>query len=373
MRSLLSIYIFLIFTTTSYAEVQVRENLDLSDINNIINVNIYENYEFSGLASFYNNINLYLLDKDNISLLESGYLSLKEEEWLIIAGRYNILAINGNDLEVNLKIENNRKILNSISYSKQENFITLLGNKKELSEYDYIFKKINYAHLIFPLKNISYLFEVLLRSIQELFQISWVIMVFLFALIIKIVFIPVTLLTNKIQKKVNYLKSKIEPNIKTIKNNFEGEKAHTQILDIYKMYKVTPFYTLKPIIGTLIQIPFLICIFNVLGEIDEFRFVSFLWIKSLAYPDSIMTLPINLFFFGNQISILPFFMCFIIIFSIYFYKTQYLTHKQVRSQRINNSVMALCLFFLFYPFPAAMVLYWSLSNVIDMILQKIIK
>ena len=56
---------------------------------------------------------------------------------------------------------------------------------------------------------------------------------------------------------------------------------------VHKISGVTSFYTLKPIFLILAPLPFLIAIFNILGEVDLLTSHLFLWIKDLAYPDAI--------------------------------------------------------------------------------------
>ena len=64
----------------------------------------------------------------------------------------------------------------------------------------------------------------------------------------------------------------------------------------HKERGVTPYYNLRPVFLTVLPIPFLIAIFNVLGEIDLILGHHFLWIRDLAYPDSFIFMELNYLF-----------------------------------------------------------------------------
>ena len=82
----------------------------------------------------------------------------------------------------------------------------------------------------------------------------------------------------------------------------------TKIMEAHKNLGVSPFFSLRPMLVTLIQFPILIATFNALGEMPQFQGVSFLWIEDLAYPDSLASLPTRLAIFGSEVSLLPFVM-----------------------------------------------------------------
>ena len=181
------------------------------------------------------------------------------------------------------------------------------------------------------------------------------------------------ILTEKLQNDVIRIRNKIEPLLKEIKSNFKGEEAHKKIMQVYKDYSVSPYYQMKPMIGILIQIPFLIAIFNVLGEMPQFNDANFLWINNLAYPDASMNFVIDLPFFGNKINFLPIIMTSISVISTFFYSNNNLSYQNVRNQKRNLYLMSLLFLILFYTFPASMVLYWLYNNLIQFLSQKYMK
>ncbi|NQX89816.1 MAG: YidC/Oxa1 family membrane protein insertase, partial [Halioglobus sp.] len=136
---------------------------------------------------------------------------------------------------------------------------------------------------------------------------------------------------------------------------------------------ITTFYVLKPMLAMLIQIPLWIAVFNVLGEMPQLENAGFLWIKSLAYPDSIAMLPFVVPLLGDSISVLPLLMTVVTGVSAMLLQDRLAPEPELRRQKRNLYLMALAFLLLFYPFPAAMVLYWTLSNALQIVQQSVIK
>jgi len=165
----------------------------------------------------------------------------------------------------------------------------------------------------------------------------------------------------------------LAPEISHIKAHYRGEEAHNLILEAYKKYGVSPFYTLKPLLVSFLQVPILVAVFNALGEMPQFTGSSFLWITDLAYPDRVFLLPWQMPMFGDSFNVLPFVMSFVALFSTIIFQNQYAPTTEVKQQKRNLYLMVLVFFVLFYPFPAVMVLYWALANILQTVQQQIIK
>ncbi len=175
----------------------------------------------------------------------------------------------------------------------------------------------------------------------------------------------------KYQDQVNAHLGILEPKFAAIKQEFDGQQAHERMMAEYKALGITPFHTLKPMLGVFIQLPLLIAIFNVLGELEAVSGVGFLWIRDLSSPDSVAMLPFVLPLLGSGINLLPMLMT---LFSIAAGWTQHfgnMTPELVARQRRNLSLMAVGFLLLFYPFPASMVLYWTTSNALQLVEQTV--
>ncbi len=144
-------------------------------------------------------------------------------------------------------------------------------------------------------------------------------------------------------------------------------------MDAHRRLGVSPFFTLKPLLGSFIQVPILIAIFNALGEMPQLAGESFLWIGDLAYPDTIGQLPFAIPLLGSTISLLPFVMTVVTILSTLYYRNRHSPASAVNAQKKQLYLMAAAFFVLFYPFPAGMLLYWTMANILQWAQQQLIR
>ncbi len=77
--------------------------------------------------------------------------------------------------------------------------------------------------------------------------------------------------------------------------------------------------------------------------------------------------------FGDTISLLPFIMTVVTLYSTVIFQNRHAPEAEITRQKRNLYLMAVAFFVLFYPFPAAMVLYWVLANLLQTIQQQIVR
>jgi membrane protein insertase Oxa1/YidC/SpoIIIJ len=94
---------------------------------------------------------------------------------------------------------------------------------------------------------------------------------------------------------------------------------------------------------------------------------GFLWITNLARPDSLYTFSFSLPYFGNSFNLLPFCMTFFTLLSSWIFFDTSLSKELAKKQRRNLYLMAAFFFVLFYNFPAGMVLYWTVNNILALL------
>lgn len=111
-------------------------------------------------------------------------------------------------------------------------------------------------------------------------------------LLLKIVFLPLTLAASRSAKRM----AKLQPHMQAMREKYKDnpQKMQTETLRLFKENKVNPVGGCIPI---LITIPFFIGFFTMLQSASELRFASFLWVHDLAAPDTIysfgtVTLPL---------------------------------------------------------------------------------
>ena len=123
-----------------------------------------------------------------------------------------------------------------------------------------------------------------------------------FSILLKLALSPVHSAVARMQDEVSRVRSLLEPRLAEIKANYDGEEAHNRVMAAHTTLGVTPFYSLKPLLGVLVQVPIWIAVFNALGEMPQLAGQSFLWIDDLAYPDVIAVIPFDVPLFGATAS-----------------------------------------------------------------------
>lgn len=242
-----------------------------------------------------------------------------------------------------------------------------------LNQNSFDIRRVQYSHLPRWLGALCRGVEWIYKTIQSVTGLSWGLSLILFAVIIKLLMLPFSILTTRSQDKVNLHKAALEPIFDEIKKSFKGETAHNKIMAAYKARGITPYYTLKPLIATMISLPVLIAIFNMLGEFAPLQSASFLWMHSLAYPDDIATLPFKIPLLGQALNIMPFLMAGVTIFATLRNKNATATPREMVKQKRNLYLMAGLFFFIFYPFPSGMVFYWTLYNLLQIGVNPILE
>lgn len=129
---------------------------------------------------------------------------------------------------------------------------------------------------------------------------SYGIIILLLTIFIKIVLFPFTYKSYMSQAKMRVL----APEIKEINDKYPGqENAMTRqqkTMALYSRAGASPFSGCLPM---LLQMPILIAMFTFFPSAIELRGQSFLWAKDLAAPDSILTLPFSIPWYGNHVSL----------------------------------------------------------------------
>lgn len=344
-----------------------------NEINFYIEKKIKEKFSYSGLASYYNNISAYIISNDEIKKVKN-FLFLKPNETLVFVGRYNVLIID--NLKAELIFKNNELIFKN-NYINDEDFNKTIINgklllKSDLGNLSKPFHKIKYIHLWYPLRLLCIGIESTLVFLNKIHDFGWGITIIIFSFLFKIFTLPVNIFLTIIQRRISQIQVSLAPELDRIKNKFSGKEAHIKFIEAHKSRGITPYYKLRTLLPALFPIPFLIAIFNVLGELDLISGHSFLWVKDLAYPDTVFFINSPFFSLINNINLLPILMTFLTIFGALFHKNKIISKKELNKQKLNLYVMALFFLFLFYPFPAAMVLYWTFNNIWQLIQQKFI-
>ena len=312
---------------------------------------VQDPYEFAGLATYYNQVFFYSVKDGVVSqLLSTQHFDRSDDTWLIAAGRFNAVAIRHVKGSVVIEGDEGAIVLSETAQAGGP----IIYDKAALGGISADLYSIKYHNLWRPFASMARLAETTVHMLHSWLQ-DWFLTLIAFSLLVKILLYPLNYFTRIAQNKVDSVKAAITPKINEIKQRYDGEEAHNKIMAAHKELGISPFYTLKPVLITLIQIPVLIATFNALGEYTPFRGTHLLWISDLAYPDSVGQLPISLPLVGGELSLLPLIMAAVTLVLGYISNN----HKM----SVGSVLLAVGFLVLFYPFPAVLVLYWTLVNV----------
>lgn len=194
---------------------------------------------------------------------------------------------------------------------------------------------------------------------------SWGLAIILLALLVRIFTIPVTKISMDYQRKAIEQQARLAPKVEELKRTATGIELSEKMVALYEDESYDHLAPFKGMLGLFIQIPILIALFSVIGEMSVLRDQAFLWISDLSLSDRLFGLGVDLPFFGGYFNLLPWMMALTTILSTWV--AGLTTDAEISTGSLYG--MALLFFVFFYSFPAALVLYWFASNFFQMLHQ----
>lgn len=199
---------------------------------------------------------------------------------------------------------------------------------------------------------------------------SWGFSIILLTVALRVMLYPLNAWSTKSMVKMQ----QIAPDVAVIQERYKKDpkKAQLEVMNLYRERGVNPVSGCLPM---LIQIPFLIGMFDLLKSVFELRGASFIpgWIDDLSQPDVLISWNTPLFFIGNELHLLP------IILGLVMFLQQKLSATgpsdpklmtdQQRQQRAMGSMMAVVFTIMFYNFPSGLNIYWLSSMLLGMLQQ----
>ena len=187
----------------------------------------------------------------------------------------------------------------------------------------------------------------------------------LFAALLRLAMFPVA---NKSYESMSKMK-KVQPKIQDLQEKYKDDKVKLQqeMMNLYRKEKINPASGCLPM---LIQIPIFFSLYKVLNISIEIRHAPFIgWIKDLSAPDPLTIsvwshLPIPGFL---DIGIWP------IVMGLTMYIQQKLNPKPANKDQARMfALMPLIFTFMLGHFASGLVIYWTLSNILSILQQKVI-
>jgi YidC/Oxa1 family membrane protein insertase len=171
------------------------------------------------------------------------------------------------------------------------------------------------------------------------------VVIILFSIFTKVLFYPLTKKSLQASKDMQSL----QPHIKELREKYKEEpkKLQEETMRLYKERKVNPLGGCLPLI---VQMPVLWALFYVFQRTIEFRGEEFiLWIQDLSAPDSPPVLPI--------------------VMGLSMYVQQKMTPTTDPRMAPMQFIMPVVLTIVFINFPAGLVLYWTVNNIMSILQQ----
>jgi YidC/Oxa1 family membrane protein insertase len=149
------------------------------------------------------------------------------------------------------------------------------------------------------------------------------------------------------EKKVE---SVLQPQLTEIKHKYSGIDKNNAIKRLYTRYGYSPLYAIRNVYGVLIQLPFLIGAYLMLSSYDHLNGQSFLFIKDLSMQDQLL----------GKVNLLPILMTVVNLSTLLFLNLS-------KKENIQTGVIAFVFLILLYTAPSALLLYWTMNNVIHLL------
>lgn len=199
---------------------------------------------------------------------------------------------------------------------------------------------------------------------------SWALSIVLLTVALRFMLYPLNAWSTKSMVQMQ----QIAPEVAALQERYKKDpkKAQMEILNLYRERGVNPVSSCLPL---LIQMPFLIGMFDLLKSTFELRGASFIpgWIDDLTAPDVLFSWQTPLPLIGNQFHLLP------ILLGAVMYLQQRLMStapkdpslmtEQQKQQKFMGNIMSVVFTVMFYSFPSGLNIYWLSSMLLGMLQQ----
>lgn len=344
---------------------------------NLSNISVLKQIKFDK-EGFISHVSIKLLGYNKPYFVMIG-TNLKEEDLHTHQGP--IVDINGNvDRLDDDDIKTYKIITGDISFAGEESrffFKGFKGDIKEVQIYKEHLGKDNFtlmlasfngkALMFFGPKEYSYLqksgltdtldfgdfkivVEPLFRFLYFIYQKTgnWIISIFVLTLLIRILFFPLNYKSTLSMSKL----SEVAPKMEKIKDKYKDDPVKMQE-EIMKLYKEVGFNPASGCLPILVQIPIFFSLYKVIVITADLKLSHFLWVHDLTQKDPYYILPI--------------------VMGITMLMSLKLTPNPDPKQNSIMYISSLFFVFLFASFPAALVIYWTINNILSFLQTYLIK
>lgn len=234
---------------------------------------------------------------------------------------------------------------------------------------DYISCQTNHGIFTFISEPFAKFLLIIMRFFHSLTH-SWGFSIILLTVVLRIILYPLNTWSMKSMIKMQ----QIAPEVTAMQERYKKDpkKLQLEIANLYRERGVNPFSGCLPL---LIQLPFLVGMFDLLKSTFELRGASFIpgWIDDLAAPDVVFRWDYPIFFIGTEFHLLP------LIFAAVMFVQQRMSSTapadpkmmtdQQRQQKAMGNMMTVLFAVMFYHVPSGLNIYWISSLVLGIAQQ----
>ena len=190
---------------------------------------------------------------------------------------------------------------------------------------------------------------------------NWGVAIILLTMGVKVLFIPLTQKSFVSMREMQ----KLQPQMQKLRERLKDkpEEMNKEIMELYRRHKVNPLSGCLPMV---LQIPVFVGLYNALLNAIELRHAPFmLWITDLSSPDRLGSWPLP-FVDPPGIPVLT------LIMGLSMLLQQWMTPAAGDpTQQRMMMIMPVVFTFMFINFPAGLVLYWLVNNLLTIAQQYV--
>ena len=206
---------------------------------------------------------------------------------------------------------------------------------------------------------------------EAIFQISYYITrsegwsIIILSLVVSTLVLPLYKRAEKLEAEQRKKEKELSHWVEHIKKHFRGDEKYMVLSAYYRENNYNPLSQLKSSISLLLQIPFFLAAYDLLGVRAAERFSGTgggVFSFDLGAPDALLTVA------GVSINVLPILMTLVNIIACYIYTKGYPFMTSLRSY-----LLAVLFLVLLYESPSALLVYWTMNNIYSLIKTIIVK
>ena len=189
--------------------------------------------------------------------------------------------------------------------------------------------------------------------------------IIILSIVVSTLVLPLYNRAEKIEAEQRAKEKELSQWVEHIKKHFKGDERYMMLDAYYRENNYNPIYQLKSSISILLQIPFFMAAYDLLGVRVVERFVGSgggVFAFDLGAPDGIFSVG------SLTLNALPILMTLISLLTTYIY-TKDMPVKTV----LRSLILPLLFLILLYNCPSSLLLYWTMNNVYSLIKTLILK